>query len=101
MKSRLDFHTMLQELQLTPNLYFQPPETTKLKYPCIIYKLDPPDVKHANNAKYLITKRYRLTYIDKNPDAEAPDVLLSLPYCSFDSNYASENLHHWVFSIYY
>ena len=40
MASRLDLQTFLEELLESKNVYFQPPESVKMKYPAIVYALD-------------------------------------------------------------
>lgn len=100
-KSRLELHELLCELLGSRNVYFQSPPSVQMKYPCIIYKLDDIDAYEADNTKYLLNKRYSITYVDKNPDAPFPERLLELPYCSLDRSYPADNLNHWVFTLYY
>jgi hypothetical protein len=83
------------------NVYFQPPETVKLVYPCIIYSRSSGDTKFANNKPYINTKRYQLIVIDKNPDSIIPEVVTMLPMCKFERHYTKDNLNHDVFNIYY
>ena len=52
------------------------------------------------NNSYLHTKRYQVTVIDKDPDSLIPERILSLPFCSFNRSFTSDNLNHWVFSLY-
>lgn len=101
MKTRIEFSEMLKANIHCNNFYFQPPETTKLKYPCIIYRLENYQFQHGDNIKYVGHKRYNVTYVDKDPDSNVPDEILKLPMSSFNTFYTSENLNHWSFSIYY
>lgn len=82
-------------------VYFQPPESIKLTYPCIIYKFMGVSTLHADNIKYKNAKRYEVTLIDKNPDSAFYEALLELAYCSFDRTFVNDNLHHYVYTIYY
>lgn len=100
-KSREDLHYVLVNLLGSSNVYFQPPETTKLKYPCIVYELSDMETVKADNNKYLVRKRYQVTIIDEDPDSEFPDKMIKLPYCRFDRQFATEDLNHWVFSLYF
>lgn len=100
-KSRLELHEILCEILGSRNVYFQPPENVKMKYDAIVYSLNDIDIKHANDKKYMNTKRYSVTAISKNPDSPLQDVLLTLPYCEFDRFYPSDNLNHWVFTVYF
>ena len=52
MRSRLDLHEKLVEILGSRNVYFQPPATVKMQYPCIIYKRNVMDAAYANNSKY-------------------------------------------------
>lgn len=100
-KSREDLHYVLVNLLGSSNVYFQPPETTKLKYPCIVYELSDMETVKADNKKYLVRKRYQVTIIDEDPDSELPDKMIKLPYCRFDRPFSTEDLNHWVFSLYF
>lgn len=101
MRSRLELHEILVEKLGSRNVYFQPPESVKLSYPCIIYERNVGRDFRANDKLYNYHKSYTLTVMDKNPDSTIPDTLLYLPMCSFDRFYASDNINHWTFTIYY
>lgn len=97
---RLQLHDEL--LKIVKNCYFQPPESVKLHYPCIIYELDDIDVDYANDIKYLKNKRYTLTLIGKDPDTDIIDnILNSFNYCRFDREYIVDGLIHDTFDLYY
>lgn len=100
-RTRAEFHEVLCELIGNCNVYFQPPSTVQMKYPCLVYSLSTPDVKHADDIKYLTKTRYSVTAISKNPDSDLYQKLLELPYSSFDRPYVADNLNHWVISIYF
>jgi hypothetical protein len=101
MGQRLSLHQILVVLLGTNNVYFQPPSTVKMKYPCIVYRRNKIDEKRANNRLYLHKHGYQIMVIDENPDSTIPDKVLSLPLCSFDRHYTADNLNHDVFNIYY
>ena len=44
---------------------------------------------------------YMLTYIDKDPNSKNVEKISNLPYCEFDRFYTSDNLNHYIFTIYY
>ena len=100
-KPRVELQEKLEELIGTRNVYFQPPESVKLKYPCIIYRLSYMGRRMANNDMYTSTKRYEVTLIDKDPDSEIKEELIKLDYCSFNRYYTADNLNHWVFELYF
>lgn len=83
------------------NVYFQPPEGTKLRFPCIVYKLDGIETRHADNAPYSIDSKYSITYITRDPDDPIRFELVKLPMCRFDRFMASDNLNHYTYTLYY
>lgn len=98
---RLELHQKLCEFLESNHVYFQPPETVRLSYPCIIYNLDNFDVKRANNKLYLGKDRYAVTIISKDPDFPNVRELLKWELCSFNRFFTSDNLNHWTYEIYY
>ena len=101
MRSRLELQEILEAIPDVSKVYFQPPESVKLVYPCIIYERERGWDFRADDFLYNYTKSYSLTVIDKNPDSSIPDAVLQLPMCSFDRFFALDNLNHWTFIIYY
>lgn len=101
MNSQPKLQTKLEELLGTRNVYYQPPENFKMEYPAIRYSKAKPDVKHANNIKYLNTECYDITVIDDMPDNEVIQKILELPLSSFDRHYVSDNLNHDVIILYF
>lgn len=99
MASRLKLDQILRELLKTGNVYYQPPESIKLAYPCFVYGRIRSDNRRADNIKYLSFHRYKVTYIDRNPDSLLPDTIEELPYCELTSCYAADGLNHWVYEI--
>lgn len=103
---REEFHYILVDIlgtrgQPKSRVYFQPPETIKLKYPCIIYNRSAIDTKHADDKLYNHRRRYTVTVIDPDPDSEILEKILNLPLCRFDRHYTADNLNHDVFNVYY
>jgi hypothetical protein len=102
MASRLTLHKELCTLLGSNNVYFQPPESIKLRFPCIIYTLDKGDARFADNRVYSYTHQYTITYIDSNPDHDMIDKMFtSFSMCVHDRRFISNNLYHDVFSLYY
>lgn len=101
MGSRVQLQTLLESLIGSRNVYFQPPETVKLQYPCIIYERNKSETLYADNAPYANKFRYQLTLIDPNPDSLLIDKVLCLPLCSFERHYVADNLNHDVYNLYY
>lgn len=101
MANRPDIQTLLEEILGCRNVYYQPPESLKLKYPAIVYSKNRIDVKRANDSAYHMNAQYGLTVIDKRPDNPVIKELLKLPYCSYDRHYESDNLNHDSLTLYY
>lgn len=102
MASRLELHEEFCEVLGTRNVYFQPPESVKMQYDAIRYKLGGKDVKRANNKLYLSTNQYEGVVITRDPDTTIPDRMLKrFEMCSFGRPYPADNLNHYPFTIYY
>lgn len=102
MGSSLKLHEELCVILGTTNVYFQPPESIKMKYPCIRYSKGAPDLKRANDKIYRNTDRYEVIVIDYDPDSEIPNKLLEhFQMCSISRTYAMDNLNHTALTLYY
>lgn len=101
MGNRVQLQALLEELIGSRNVYFQPPESFKLSYPCIIYSRNAGKTKFANDNPYSYQRGYKVTVIDKNPDSEIPVKVATLPMCIFDRHYTADNLNHDVYNLYY
>lgn len=99
MGDRLDLHVALTDI--TPNVYFQPPPSVQMQYPCIVYERSDREVDHANNKPYKHVKRYEVTVIDKDPDSNIPELVATLPMCSFVRFFTADNLNHDVYELYF
>ncbi len=83
------------------NVYFQPPESLKMEYPCIVYELEGVQVRKADDGPYSIHDRYQVTFIRHEPDSPVIRELLGLPFSSFSRHFATSGLNHDVFVIYH
>jgi hypothetical protein len=99
MASRSLLQSLLEEI--TENVYFQPPISILMQYPCIRYARDNSKLEHADNRLYKHTKRYQVTVIDRNPDSELPDLVVELPLCSMDRYFVADDLNHYVFTLFF
>lgn len=101
MEKRVQLQELLEDLIGSDNVYFQPPESFKLKYPCIIYSRSIYRTQFANDKPYKCQSGYKIIVIDENPDSEIPGKVAALPMCIFDRHYTANNLNHDVYNIYY
>lgn len=96
---RLGLSTLLHEI--CDNVYFQPPESLKLEFPCIVYTRRTADTTYADNKPYMFTWCYTITVIDSNPDSDLPRQVAMLPMCKVDRCFTNDNLNHTTFVMYY
>ena len=102
MASRLKLHEEFCQLLGTKNVYYQPPASVLMTYPCIKYTKARPDLKRANDRIYRYTTCYEVTVIDHDIDSEIPDRILNhFSMCSIDRVYPASNLYHFVLTLYY
>ena len=102
MDRRLTLHAELIRILGSNNVYFQPPESLKMKYPCIRYKKARPRVNHADDIRYFKKNHYEITVIDTNPDTDIPDRITdNFEFCSIERYYNSNNLTHCALDLYY
>lgn len=94
---RLKLHNMLCEI--CNNVYFQPPENLRIKYPAVIYSRKQLTTKHADDINFLVSTSFVVNVIYTDARSEIPGKILELPYAYHDRDYISDNLYHSVFSI--
>lgn len=103
MASLIDKQQELQTLFLSfcDNVYYQPPESTKMKYPAIRYTRSDIRNTFATDNVYKQSHFYEVTVIDYDPDSVIVEKISKLPKARFNRHYTSDNLNHDVFTIYY
>lgn len=99
MDNRTLLHSFLKTI--SHNVYFQPPTSTSIIYPAIVYSRKSIVKDKANNKTYMLKHSYTITIIDRNPDSIMADKILQLDYCEFDRQFITEGLNHIVFTIFY
>lgn len=100
MLDRIELHEKFCDILGSRSVYYQPPESVKLVYPAIVYSLSGVRKFDANNKGYRVVPCYETILIDRNPDSHYISKILELSYSSFDRSYVSDNLNHFVFTIY-
>ena len=107
MANRLDLHDEFITILGTQDekesrVYFQPPASITLKYPCIKYSLSGIRSDKANDRNYRNTNRYEVVVIDPDPDSTIHEEILEhFAMCSLDAAYTADNLNHKKLSLYY
>lgn len=99
--SRTKLQALLEQILGSQNVYFQPPETLKMRYPAIVYALTDIQTIFADDAVYKKYRVYRITFISSDPDSELTEKLLQLPMCRFNSRFTADGLYHDVFTVYF
>lgn len=83
-------------------VHFQPSESVKLKFPCLIFKFDGYKDFFANDGRHMLREKYSVTHVYQNPEADLQEeILSSFLFASFDRPYIADNLYHDVYTIYY
>lgn len=106
---RLKLHEYLVTILGTRYVYFDPPESLRIQYPCIIYELDGMDTTFADNRPHRITRRYQVTVVmpvTNDPTERASqnavsDKIATLPMCTFSRSFPADNLNHHVYDLYF
>lgn len=99
---RLKLHEELTDILGTSNVYFDPPESIRMQYPCIIYERESGHIDYADNSTYRYTQEFQLTYVDHKVNN---DILMKLlnhfQMIRYSRHFVADNLHHDVFYLYY
>ncbi len=107
MANELKWEQLRDKLYLvnnTKNVYYNPPTSIRMEFPCFRFELNNLDVKHADNFAYSRKPRWAVTYITRDvEDVEkvAEQMLDIFQYCNFDTSFRSDNLEHAVFNLYF
>ena len=100
-RTRIELDKILRSTLGSSNVYFDPPESFKLQYPCIVYRFSGNRDTHAEEARYQRMKRYTIIYITRNADDPMVDTIDDLRYCTLSQPYTTGGLFHYAFNIYF
>ena len=100
-QTRIDLDKILRSTLGSSNVYFDPPESFKLNYPCIVYSFNGNTDIHAEDERYRRLKRYSLIYITRNADDPMVDKLDDLRFCRLTRPYTANGLFHYAYDIFY
>ena len=99
---RLKLHEQLCEILGSRNVYYKPPESKKITYPCIVYHRAANRKFNADNKKYLSYDSYEVTFISKDPDSDIPDAIEDgFSRIRRESRYTAEGLYHDPYYLYF
>lgn len=100
MRTYRDLLHMLRLAVQYDQVYFQPPENLKIRYPAVVFHLSKIEIDHASDVPYKGAKEYSVTLITKDPEPDVIDEILKIPYSSLDTTYISDGMNHFVFTVY-
>ena len=101
---RLELNSILTRLLGSNNVYYQPPENLKIKYPAIIYHSNGAKTYRADNGPYMVCQRYTMTYITPDPDDEMINTIAKcyeLLGINYDRHYSKDGLNYEVYSFHF
>lgn len=99
---RLELHEELCTILGSRNVYFQPPGSLRMSYPCIRYQRDRGQHQYADNKTYIYRQAYQLIYIDPDPDNDVVEKLINhFQLINYNRSYTADNLNHDVLILYY
>ena len=101
MAPRLELQAIFTDILETDEVYFQPPPSVQMTYPCIVYRRDYELANYANDKPYTHRRRYQVIIIDRNQDSEIPAKIAALPLCVYDRFYTADNLNHDVYKLFF
>jgi hypothetical protein len=100
LNDRLELHELLCKILGSRNVYFQPPESVKMKYPAIVYRRNRIENVSADNVTYRQNVSYVITVVDRDPDSEIVERVSDIPHIMYERSYAADNLNHDVFVLF-
>lgn len=98
---RTDLHEILEGVLGSEHVYFQPPATVQMVYPCIVYARFYGKTIYASDNPYVHDVQYRITVIDKDPDSAIPGKVAMLAKCVVVTHFVADNLNHDVYNLYF
>ena len=98
---RLALSARFRRLLNSNNVYFQPPESLKMQYPCIRYVRAKIPVTKADNINYLMHSVYTVYLLTTDPDSELSFEILDefKGQISHSQHYVKDNIIHDVYTL--
>ena len=83
------------------NVYFQPPESVKINYPCIIWNLSKTASTYADDRSYIQNPKYVIRYVSTEPDDQMRFTLVDVLGVPIIQVYCKDGLYHYIYELYY
>jgi hypothetical protein len=102
MSSQGQLQIELEKILQSHHVYFQPPESLRMQYPAIRYKLVDYKQLKANNHVYFRVPRYTITVITTDPDSDiATKILDHFPNSSYENKFGSNGLYNETINLFF
>lgn len=99
---REDLHLALKEVcdSYAMNLYFEPPASMRIDYPCVIYEFAYPDTTRADNTSYLNKQKFQVSVITKQADTDAHYAIVkTIDNSRFRDIRVEDGLYHFIIDV--
>lgn len=97
---RRKLHEKLKTIIGSEAVYYQPPESLKMKYPCVVYNLSSLNQKYGDNKLYLYNRCYEVTIICYDPINTYQEKMLELEKVRFNRHFVSDGLNQYSYTIF-
>ena len=97
-------HTeLIKELKtICPRVYYQKPDGSQLKFPCIVVEKNYLDVESANNRAYRSNRSYIVNFFTRVDDDSIEDAMLDkLDYVRLNNYDVDNGLYQETYRVYY
>lgn len=102
MDRRLKLQEDLEKIPGVRKVYFQPPASVRMVYPCIRYNRGRPRTHRADDSVYRFTQAYDLMVITPDPDSPIPQYIVEhFQMAEIGPTYSADNLYHTPITLYY
>lgn len=97
-------HTeLIEELKtICPRVYYQKPDGSQLKFPCIVVEKNYLDVEQANNRAYRTDRSYIVNFFTRVDDDSIEDAMLDkFDYVRLNNYDVDNGLYQETYRVYY
>lgn len=102
MDRRLILQNQLEMIPGVKKVYFQPPASVRMEYPCIRFSKGRPKTLRADDKVYQFVQGYELIVIETNPDSKiAQYIIENFQMAEINTAYVSNNLYHTSITLYH
>lgn len=97
-------HTeLIEELKtICPRVYYQKPDGSQLKFPCIVVEKNYLNVEQANNKAYRTNRLYIVNFFTRMDDDSIEEPMLDkFPYVRLNNYDVDDGLYQETYRLYY